>query len=163
MNIFPKADAQLEAPPPNDHRPNSGLREGDITHAEVNEALRIAPKTVIFGQQTRLRLGLLMEDEQLPRLHAGHDMVKFFYGAIRVNIGAQGNLRFCGCRRWLTVNSLGFWMSRCFIFHIPQDCYTVAAGTPRSRGLRGQWNFCSPVISARCSSDSVCAKSGSGS
>lgn len=25
----------------------------------------------------------MMEDEQLPRFHAGHDMVKFFYGAIR--------------------------------------------------------------------------------
>ena len=69
--------------PANDHRPNSGLREGDITHAEVNDAIRLAPKTVIFGQQTRLRLGLLMEDRSLPRLHAGHDMVKFFYGAVR--------------------------------------------------------------------------------
>ena len=69
--------------PSQDHRPNSGLREGDIDHAEVNEAIRYAPKTVIFGQQTRLRLGLLMEDDSLPRLHAGHDMVKFFYGAIR--------------------------------------------------------------------------------
>lgn len=69
--------------PANDHRPQSGLREGDISHAEVNEAIGRADKTVIFGQQTRLRLGLLMEDESLPRFHAGHDMVKFFYGAIR--------------------------------------------------------------------------------
>ena len=69
--------------PSQDHRPNSGLREGGISHAEVNEALHLAPKTVIFGQQTRLRLGLVMEDDQLPRFHAGHDMVKFFYGAIR--------------------------------------------------------------------------------
>ncbi|MFH1572105.1 MAG: hypothetical protein ABIL09_29205 [Gemmatimonadota bacterium] len=69
--------------PSQDHRPNSGLREGDISHAEVNQAINYAPKTVIFGQQTRLRLGLVMEDDQLPRFHAGHDLVKFFYGAIR--------------------------------------------------------------------------------
>jgi hypothetical protein len=39
--------------------------------------------TVIFGQQTRMRNGVLMTDRRLPRFHAGHDMVKFFYGAIR--------------------------------------------------------------------------------
>jgi hypothetical protein len=69
--------------PSQDERPNSGLREGGITHAEVNEALRLGSMTVIFGQQTRVRLGLLMEDDSLTRFHAGHDMVKFFYGAIR--------------------------------------------------------------------------------
>lgn len=67
-----------------DDRPNSGLREGEISHAEVNEALRRLPKTVIFGQQNRLRDGLLMEeDERLDRFHAGHDLVRFFYGAVR--------------------------------------------------------------------------------
>ena len=40
-------------------------------------------KTVIFGQQTRLRNGMMMPDEQLPRFHAGHDIVKFFYSAVR--------------------------------------------------------------------------------
>ncbi|SVD53595.1 uncharacterized protein METZ01_LOCUS406449, partial [marine metagenome] len=41
----------LSNPPPNgDHRSNSGLREGNISHAEVNEALRGLPKTIIFGQ-----------------------------------------------------------------------------------------------------------------
>ncbi|MBT3343748.1 MAG: hypothetical protein HN712_03600 [Gemmatimonadetes bacterium] len=80
---IPPEPGVLEALPSNDHRPNSGLREGGVTHARVNEEIRFAPKTVIFGQQTRLRLGLLMEDETLPRFHAGHDMVKFFYGAIR--------------------------------------------------------------------------------
>jgi len=39
--------------------------------------------TVIFGQQTRLRNGVLLPDRRLPRFHAGHGMVKFFYGAIR--------------------------------------------------------------------------------
>lgn len=76
-------DSVLGYVPAQDDRPNSGLREGGISHAEVNDAIRLAPKTVIFGQQTRLRLGLLMEDETLPRFHAGHDLVKFFYGAIR--------------------------------------------------------------------------------
>ena len=50
--------------PTNDHRPNSGMREGGITHAEVNAALSSYEKTVIFGQQNRLRNGLLMPDEK---------------------------------------------------------------------------------------------------
>ena len=41
------------------------------------------PKTVIFGQQTHLRNGEIMPDEKLPRFHAGHNMVKFFYSAVR--------------------------------------------------------------------------------
>ena len=69
--------------PSGDDRPNSGLREGDISHAEVNSALRGHERTVVFGQQTRLRDGLLMADEKLPRFHAGHDLVKFFYGGVR--------------------------------------------------------------------------------
>ena len=64
-------------------RPNSGLREGSISHAEVNASLRIHEKTIVFGQQNRLRAGRLMADDKLPRYHAGHDVVKFFYGAIR--------------------------------------------------------------------------------
>jgi hypothetical protein len=66
-----------------DDRPNTGLREGAIPHAEVNDTIRANPKTIIFGQQTRLRNGQLMPDEKLPRFYAGHDMVKFFYSAIR--------------------------------------------------------------------------------
>ena len=76
-------DSGPAAIPSNDHRPNSGLREGEIPHAQVNESIRLADKTIIFGQQNRLRNGLLMEDEQLRRFHAGHDLVKFFYGGIR--------------------------------------------------------------------------------
>lgn len=68
-----------ESVPTNDHRPNSGLREGGITHAEVNKALSSYEKTVIFGQQNRLRNGLLMPDEKLTRFHAGHALVRFFY------------------------------------------------------------------------------------
>ena len=72
----------LESP---DTRPNSGLREGDVSHGEVNAVIRGAEKTVIFGQQTRLRAGILMkEDERLSRFHAGKDVVRYFYGAIRL-------------------------------------------------------------------------------
>ena len=68
-----------------DARSNSSLREGEISHADVNAVIRCAEKTVIFGQQTRLRAGILMkEDERLPRFHAGHDLVHYFYGAIRL-------------------------------------------------------------------------------
>ena len=66
-----------------DDRPNTGLREGNIPHAEVNDTIRGSEKTVIFGQQTRLRNGELLPDQKLPRFHAGHDLVKFFYSALR--------------------------------------------------------------------------------
>lgn len=66
-----------------DDRPNTGLREGNIPHSEVNDTIRTCAKTVIFGQQTRLRNGELLPDQKLPRFHAGHDLVKFFYSAVR--------------------------------------------------------------------------------
>lgn len=62
-----------------DHKPNSGMREGDISHAEVNAEIRRLSKTVMFGQQNRLRNGFLMDDEVLPRFYAGHPLVLFFY------------------------------------------------------------------------------------
>ena len=72
-------DARPTLIPPNDDRPNSGLREGNIVHAEVNASIARAQKTVIFGQQNRLRNGILMGDQKLPRFHAGHELVRFFY------------------------------------------------------------------------------------
>jgi hypothetical protein len=66
-----------------DERPNTGMREGLINHEEVNEVLRHADMTVIFGQQTRIRDGVMLPDRRLQRFYAGHDMVKFFYGAVR--------------------------------------------------------------------------------
>jgi len=81
--LIPEPEGEQESPFAGDDRPNSGLREGDISHAEVNEALRRHQKTVIFGQQNRLRDGRLMEDGKLPRFHAGHELVKFFYGGVR--------------------------------------------------------------------------------
>ena len=84
MSLGPEQGADLDGECAEDQRPNSGLREGEISHAEVNDALRLASKTIIFGQQNRLRNGLVLDaDERLPRFHAGHDLVKFFYGGIR--------------------------------------------------------------------------------
>lgn len=80
QHLFPE-DPQFYSN--SDDRPNTGLREGAIPHLEVNDTIRANPKTVIFGQQTRLRNGQLTPDEKLPRFHAGHDMVKFFYSSIR--------------------------------------------------------------------------------
>ncbi|MEW6756511.1 MAG: hypothetical protein AB1505_36905, partial [Candidatus Latescibacterota bacterium] len=59
------------------------MKEGAITHDEVNAAIAGAPKTIVFGRQNRLRDGVLLPDAKLPRFHAGHDSVKFFYSAVR--------------------------------------------------------------------------------
>lgn len=59
------------------------MKEGEITHEEVNAAIAAAPKTVIFGRQNRLRDGIVLPDEKLPRFHAGHENVRFFYSAVR--------------------------------------------------------------------------------
>ena len=59
------------------------MKEGDISHEEVNAAIAAADKTIIFGRQNRLRDGLLLDDQKLQRFHAGHDKVKFFYSAVR--------------------------------------------------------------------------------
>ena len=67
-----------------DHRPNSGLREGDVSHTEVNEELRRLGKTVLFGMQNRLRNGLLMENDRiLPRFPAGSPLLEFFYRGVK--------------------------------------------------------------------------------
>lgn len=75
----PHKKTASESVPTNDQRPNSGMREGNMSHAEVNAALLSYEKTVIFGQQNRLRNGILMPDEKLTRFHAGHELVRFFY------------------------------------------------------------------------------------
>ena len=74
-------EGEVDYPP--DHRPNSGLFEGDISHNEVNEVLRKHQKVILFGQQIRLRQGVLMNDKKLSRVHPGHRLTKFFYGAVR--------------------------------------------------------------------------------
>lgn len=59
------------------------MKEGDVSHEEANAAIAAADKTIIFARQNRLRDGLLLEDDKLPRFHAGHQNVKFFYSAVR--------------------------------------------------------------------------------
>lgn len=59
------------------------MKEGQISHGEVNAAIAAAGKTIMFGRQNRLSDGVLLPDEKLPRFHAGHDDVKFLYSAVR--------------------------------------------------------------------------------
>mgnify|MGYP006096550333 CR=1 FL=1 len=59
------------------------MQEGHLTHEEINVAITQAHKTIIFARQNRLRDGLLLPDDKLPRFHAGHDNVRFFYSAVR--------------------------------------------------------------------------------
>lgn len=66
-----------------DFRPNTGMHEGEISHAEVNAAIRTAEKVILFGQQTRLRSRRLMADDRLSRIQPGHRLSKFFYGGVR--------------------------------------------------------------------------------
>jgi hypothetical protein len=59
------------------------MKEGDVSHDDVNVAIAAADKTIIFGRQNRTSDGVLLPDKKLPRFHAGHDTVKFFYSAVR--------------------------------------------------------------------------------
>ena len=43
------------------------MKEGQISHEEVNAALAAADKIVIFGRQNRLRDGMLIEGDQVLR------------------------------------------------------------------------------------------------
>ncbi|MCC7264690.1 MAG: hypothetical protein IT369_19415 [Candidatus Latescibacteria bacterium] len=59
------------------------MKEGNITHEQVNAAVAAAPKTLLFGSQNRRRQGLQVGDQPLRRLHLAHDQVRFFYSALR--------------------------------------------------------------------------------
>lgn len=60
------------------------MKEGQINHEEVNAAIAAAKKTILFGGQHRPRgEDLRSTDQRLPRLHVGHDQVRFFYNAVR--------------------------------------------------------------------------------
>lgn len=66
-----------------DHRPNTGMHEGTVSHTDVNAAIRGSDKVILFGQQTRLRARRLMTDDRLKRIKPGHRLSKFFYGGVR--------------------------------------------------------------------------------
>ncbi len=59
------------------------MKEGAITHEEVNAAVAAASKTLLFGSQNRRRQGIRVGDQPLRRLPIAHDQVRFFYSALR--------------------------------------------------------------------------------
>ena len=60
------------------------MREGQVSHADLNQTLRLMRKTVIFGMQDRLRNGVLIDgDEILPRFPAGSPLLEFFYRGLK--------------------------------------------------------------------------------
>ena len=52
---------------------NLGICDGDVSHAEVNQAIAAADKIVLFGEQTRLPY--FPDDSRLSKLHAGDPLV----------------------------------------------------------------------------------------
>ena len=56
---------------------NLGIYDGDVPHPEINEAISLADKVILFGEQTRLPH--FPEDERLPKLHAADDLVLLFW------------------------------------------------------------------------------------
>lgn len=80
----PAAPTQAKVVVCGDDRQNSGMREGNVSHAHVNAALREMRKTVLFGMQDRLRNGVLIEgDTILPRFPAGSPLLEFFYRGLK--------------------------------------------------------------------------------
>ncbi|MFH1571254.1 MAG: hypothetical protein ABIL09_24915, partial [Gemmatimonadota bacterium] len=60
---------------------NLGIFDGVVRHGEVNEAIARAPKSILFGEQTRLPH--FPEDERLPKLHAGEPLVLFVWKVLK--------------------------------------------------------------------------------
>ena len=60
---------------------NLGLFDGEVSHAEVNQAIELADKVILFGEQTRLPY--FPEDIRLPRLHAGDPLVLLFWRVLK--------------------------------------------------------------------------------
>ncbi len=56
---------------------NLGLFDGEVSHAEINQALALADKVILFGEQTRLPH--FPDDAPLPKLHAGDPLVLLFW------------------------------------------------------------------------------------
>ena len=98
------------------------MQEGQLTHDEINHAIAAADKTIIFARQNRLRDGVMLPDSKLPRFHAGHDTVKFFYSAVRqlpeylldallardisvTLVTGQGMLAFQDVRTWCAIHA----------------------------------------------------------
>ena len=56
---------------------NLGIFDGDVPHREINEAISLADKVILFGEQTRLPH--FADDARLPKLHAADDLVLLFW------------------------------------------------------------------------------------
>jgi hypothetical protein len=60
---------------------NLGIFDGQVDHAQVNEALARGSKAILLGAQTRLPF--FPEDQQLPRLFVGDPLVTFFWKVLK--------------------------------------------------------------------------------
>ncbi|MCC7262885.1 MAG: hypothetical protein IT369_10220 [Candidatus Latescibacteria bacterium] len=60
---------------------NLGIFDGQVDHAQVNEALALGSKAILLGAQTRLPF--FPEDQQLPRLYVGDPLVTFFWKVLK--------------------------------------------------------------------------------
>jgi hypothetical protein len=56
---------------------NLGIWDGCVSHEDINDAVRVAPKEILFGEQTRLPY--FPEDRRLPKLHSGEPLVLQFW------------------------------------------------------------------------------------
>lgn len=60
---------------------NLGIRDGEISHAEINLSVARADKVILFGEQTRLPH--FPDDRRLPRLHAAEPLVLFLWRVLK--------------------------------------------------------------------------------
>ncbi|MBI2505272.1 MAG: hypothetical protein HYW07_18820 [Candidatus Latescibacteria bacterium] len=60
---------------------NLGIYDGEVDHAQVNQALAESPKAMLLGAQTRLPF--FPADQQLPRLYVGDPLVLFFWKVLK--------------------------------------------------------------------------------
>ena len=63
------------------HAVNLGIFDGQVAHAHINGALALAPKVILFGEQTRLPY--FPDDQRLPKLHAGDPLVLLFWKVLQ--------------------------------------------------------------------------------
>ena len=56
---------------------NLGIWDGCVRPEDINDAVRVAPKEILFGEQTRLPY--FPDDQRLPKLHAGESLVLQFW------------------------------------------------------------------------------------
>ena len=56
---------------------NLGIFDGEVTHAEINEAIAGSDKAILFGQQTRLPF--FPDDRRLSKIHSGDPLALFLW------------------------------------------------------------------------------------